>query len=202
MTASTPPVDERRERPRVDAAQRVQRRGDPRGRVVGVDGRRAEARVVLGGRAHAAVAQARARTRRRASRRAPPSSRRCAARGRARCRGARRRRPARGPCSRRRRAASRAAARPSARACAGACATSRRRARRRAGDAPHRAALLVDHDDQRRAQPARPLDRLQAAHDVAHLRRRSARCARRGSRPAASPRAMRRRSAGGGTSPS
>ena len=89
----------------------------------------------------------------------------------------------------------RAAARPSARACP-ASRTSAAARCRRAGDAAHRPALLVGHDDQRRAQAARALDRLQPAHDRAHLRGR-AHVAREqdhaGRLAAGDPRAQRRR---------
>jgi pimeloyl-ACP methyl ester carboxylesterase len=64
----------------------------------------------------------------------------------------------------------RAAARPSARARGGAHLG--RRPRGRAGDAAHRPALLVGHDDQRRAQAGRAANRLQAAHRRQHLPRR------------------------------
>jgi len=46
-----------------------------------------------------------------------------------------------------------------------------RGARGSAREAPHRAALLVDHHEQRGAQAARAGDRLQRAHDAAHLTR-------------------------------
>ena len=145
----------------------AERGGHPRGSIVGVDRRRSEARVVLGGRPHVAVAQTRGEcsregrdARRRARVDAPLADERAAAPPDV---GDRREVHVDAGSAQGLRGRAAVGPRLGGRAHVG------RRARRGAGDAPHRPALLVDHDDERRAQPARPRDGLQAANDAAHL---------------------------------
>ena len=160
-------VDEAGERRQVGAAQRLQRRVDPLGGVVGVDRGRAEAGEVLGGRAHAAAAQAGGEGARaaghgawRAAVRAPLARQRGA---RAPDVGDRREIHVHPGGAQRARGALAVGARLRGGADVG------RGAGRRAGDAPHRPALLVGHHDERCAQAGRAADRLQAAHRRAQL---------------------------------
>ena len=162
------------ERAAVDALQRAAVDGDPHRAVVGVGDRGAEAGEVLGRRGDAPLAQAGGeRGAEAAGRRAlkpKPRPSLCSA-PRARTTSTTGARSTFMPAAR----SVRAVARPSARATDGRpvaaiCGALRTR---RAGQALHAAALLVDHQQQRRPQARRPRDAAQRARERPDLRGRA-----------------------------